>query len=308
MVLWRRLVVLIAVPIVAGACAHGAADPDAAAPGAVEIGDGRTLFLDCQGAGSPTVFIIPGLGSYAEVWNYLIPPGEPIWASRYDDIERASLVPGSGATQPTVARATRVCAYDRPNTRPDGERQSTSVQQPHHLQQDVDDVVALIAAADLAGPFVFAAHSYGGLVLDLLARQHPGLVAGLVFVEPTSEFLPSIGSPSQNAAFYASGREGRAPGEGVWFEDAFATVGSAPAPPTVPTAVLSGDRFPPPEQLTADNYTQAQIRHANDLLAAEFGATNVVIGDSGHNMMLYQPRAVADTIIGIVQQVRASGG
>lgn len=303
--IWRRFGVLIAVLVVAAGCARSPADPGAAAPGAVDVGAGRTLFMDCQGSGSPTVFIIPGMGSYAEVWNYVVPPGDPTWSSPYDDIERASPVPSPEATQPIVARTTRVCAYDRPDTRPDGDQRSTPVPQPHHMQQDVDDVVALINAAGLTGPFVFVAHSYGGLVLDLLARQRPDLVSGLVFVEPTSEFLPSIGSPSQNAAFYGSGRDGKGPGaEGVWFEDAFAAVASAPPLPRVPAAVLSGDRFPPPGQLTPDTYTQAQIHHANDLLAAELGATNAVVGGSGHNMMLYQPKAVADTIIGVVDQVR----
>jgi pimeloyl-ACP methyl ester carboxylesterase len=306
--MWRRLGVLISLLVVVAGCASGSADPGEAAPGAVDIGAGRTLFLDCQGSGSPAVFIIPGMGSYAEVWNYVVPPGDPTWSSPYDVIEWASPVPSPDATQPTVARTTRVCAYDRPDTRPDGGQRSTPVPQPHHMQQDVDDVVALISAVGLTGPLVFVAHSYGGLILDLLARQHPDLVSGLVFVEPTSEFLPSVGSPAQNVAFYASGREGRAPGEGVWFEEAFAAVGSAPALPRVPAAVLSGDRFPPPDQLTPQNYTQAQIHRANDLLAAELGTTNVVVGDSGHNMMLYQPTAVADGIIGIVEQVRASGG
>ena len=37
--------------------------------------------------------------------------------------------------------------------------------------------------------------------LDLLARTHPELVAGIVMVDPMSEFLPTLGSPAQNAAF-----------------------------------------------------------------------------------------------------------
>ena len=302
--IWRRFGVLTAVLVVAAGCARSTADPGAAVPGAVDIGEGRALFLDCQGSGSPTVFIIPGMGSYAEVWNYVVPPDDPTWSSPYDDIERASLIASPEAAQPTVAQTTRVCAYDRPDTRPDGGQRSTPVPQPHHLQQDVDDVIALIAAAGLTGPFVFVAHSYGGLVLDLLARQHPDRVSGLVFVEPTSEFLPSIGSPVQNAAFYVSGREGRAPGESVWFEDAFAAIEAAPPLPRVPAVVLSADRFPPPEQLTPENYTQAQIHQANRMLAAALGTGNVVVEGSGHNMMLYQPQAVADAVVTIVDQVR----
>jgi pimeloyl-ACP methyl ester carboxylesterase len=34
---------------------------------------------------------------------------------------------------------------------------------------------------------VFVAHSYGGLILDLLARTHPDLVAGIVMVDGVSE-------------------------------------------------------------------------------------------------------------------------
>jgi pimeloyl-ACP methyl ester carboxylesterase len=306
-VTWRRIAALVALLLSMSGGARASGDPGDVRPGPVDIGGGRTLFLNCQGEGGPTVFIIPGMGSYAEAWNYIVAPDDPSWSSPYDVIEQARLIPSPDATQPTVARTTRVCAYDRPDTRPDGDLRSTPVPQPHQMQHDVDDVVALIAAAGLPGPFVFVGHSYGGLILDLLARQHPDLVAGLVFAEPTSEFLPSIGSPAQNAAFYTSGREGRAPGESVWFEDAFAAVASAPPLPRVPAAVLSADRFPPPDQLTPDNYTQAQIHRANDMLAAALGTTMQVVPGSGHNVMLYQPAAVADAVLRVVDAVRAGG-
>jgi pimeloyl-ACP methyl ester carboxylesterase len=182
------------------------------------------------------------------------------------------------------------------------------VPQPHDVQQDVDDVVALLGASQLPGPFVFAAHSYGGLVLDLLARTHPDLVAGLVFVDPVSEFLLSVGSSAQNAAFE---RDSAAPpepgGEGVLAGDAVARINAAPPPPRVPSIVLSSDKFAPPQDLTPDNYTLAQIHEANDMLAAALGTTNVVSNGSGHNMMLYQPKFVADNIIDIVDRVRQDG-
>ena len=112
--------------------------------GAVDIGGGRSIFLDCQGDGSPTVLIIPGKGSYAEAWNVVVPQDDPIRSSTYDLIEQAALTPSRDAVQPTVARTTQVCAYDRPNTRPDGSDQSTPVAQPHGVAADVDDLLALI--------------------------------------------------------------------------------------------------------------------------------------------------------------------
>jgi pimeloyl-ACP methyl ester carboxylesterase len=169
------------------------------------------------------------------------------------------------------------------------------------VQQDVDDVVALINAAELPGPFVFVAHSYGALILDLLARTHPEMVAGIVMVDGVSEFLPGLGSPVQNAAWE---RDSMAPpepgGEGVLILEAVAAVKDAPPLPQVPAIVLSADKFAAPEALTPENYTLAQIHQANDMLAT----TNVVANGSGHNMMLYQPKFVADNIIDIVDQVR----
>ena len=289
--------------VVAGGCARSAAEPGPS--GLFDIGGGRKLFLDCQGAGAPTVFIIPGKGSYAEAWNFVVPPNDPIRSSPYDIITQAKLAPSLDAAQPTVARTTQVCAYDRPNTRPDGPDRSTEVPQPHGVQQDVDDVVALISAALLPGPFVFVAHSYGGLIADLLARTRPDLVAGLVMVDPVSEFMETVGSPAQNAAWERDSMTPPEPGdETVLVGDAIALVQNAPPLPPVPAIVLSSDKFAAPEALTPENYTLAQIHQANDMLAAALGTTNVVSNGSGHNMMLYQPKFVADNIIDIVDRVR----
>ena len=269
-------------------------------------GGGRSIYLDCQGAGTPTVLIIPGKGSYADVWNVIVPADDPVRSSPYDLIAAAELEPSPTATQPTVAQTTRVCAYDRPNTRPDGVNRSTPIPQPHNVQQDVDDIVKLLSAEGISTPVVVAAHSYGGLVADLLARTHPELVSGLVMVDPVSEFLPSVGSPVQNAAFNRDAATPAGPdGEGFLADDAYARIGAAPPLPTVPAIVLSSDKFPPPAQLKPDNYTLTQIQQANSQLASELGTTNATTTDSGHNLMLYQPQLVADEIIAVVERVRA---
>jgi pimeloyl-ACP methyl ester carboxylesterase len=291
------------VALVLSGCAPSAAAPES---GLVDIGGGRALFLDCQGSGSPAVFVIPGKGSYAEAWNVVVPPDDPIRSSPYDIIEQATFVASPDAVQPTVARTTQICVYDRPNTRPDGPDQSTPVPQPHNVQQDVEDVLALINVTRLPTPVVFVAHSYGGLILDLLARTHPELVAGIVMVDGVSEFLKTLGSPAQNAAFERDSATPPEPGsEAVLMSDAFARIDAAPPLPAVPAIVLSSDKFAAPADLKPDNYTQAQIHEANSMLAAALGTTNVISVGSGHNMMLYQPQFVADNIIGIVDQVRA---
>jgi pimeloyl-ACP methyl ester carboxylesterase len=304
-----RVNILRAVAIGATAAIVGAPSAYAdAGTGPVDIGNGRSLFMNCQGTappGTPTVFVVPGAGSYADAWNAAVPAADPVRSSPYDLIEEAKITPNAPvATQPLVAKVTRICTYDRPGTRPDGPDQSTPVPQPHTVQQDVDDVVSLIAAAQLPTPMVFVAHSYGGLILDLLARQHPELVSGLVFSEPTSEFLMSLGRPDQNAAFDRDGQNKPAGEEAILARDAFAAIAAAPPLPRVPAIVLSADKFAAPKNLKPDNYTQAQIHQANDMLAAALGTTNVIVPGTGHNQMLYQPKAIADQIVTVVDEVR----
>jgi pimeloyl-ACP methyl ester carboxylesterase len=303
-----RFVAVVSALLVVVGCATSSAQPVGAPSGLFDVGQGRQLYLECQGEGAPTVFIIPGKGSYAQVWNYLVPPDDPIRSSPYDIITEAQLEPSPDAVQPTVARTTRICAYDRPNTRPDGEDMSTPGPQPHGLQQDVDDVLALINAAQLPTPLVFVAHSYGGLVLDLLARTHPELVSGIVMVDGVSDFLMTLGTPAQNAAFQRDSATPPASGdEAVLMDDAFSAISGAPPLPRVPAIVLSSAKFASPDVITPDNYTQAQIHQANSMLAAALGTTNIIVPGAGHNVMLYEPKFVADTIIGVVDRVRRGG-
>jgi pimeloyl-ACP methyl ester carboxylesterase len=158
---------------------------------------------------------------------------------------------------------------------------------------------------------VVVAHSYGGLIADLLARTHPSLVSGLVFVDPTSEYLPRLGRADQDAEFDESAR---APtpgpdGEGFLADDAFALLKSAPELPLprVPAVVLSADMFPPrTTPMPTEDYSKFQIHRSNSLLADTLWADNVIVGGSGHNMMLYQPTAVDAEIAAIIAKVRST--
>jgi pimeloyl-ACP methyl ester carboxylesterase len=294
---------VLVITVIAG-CVAKPRDP--AFAGLLDVGDGRALYMDCQGSGSPAVFIIPGKGSYAGMWNAVVPDDDHIRSSPYDLAGRADLLPSPAATQPTVAKTTRVCAYDRPNTRFEGTNRSTPVPQPHSIQQDVEDVVKLIGAVHLRTPLVIVSHSYGGLIADLLARMHPELVSGLVFVDPTSEFQPRLGRPEQDAEFNDAGRAPMpAPGgEGFLVVDAYTRIKVAPPLPKVPTVVLSSDKFPPPADLGPYDYTKFQIHQANSMLAETMATENVIVPGSGHDIMLYAPQVVADKIVTVVDRVR----
>ena len=117
--IFLRFVLLLAAlnPVAARAAESG----DAAH--LVDINGGRKMYLDCRGAGSPTVVLIAGLKGSAEDWNTAEKQTPTVFSE--------------------VAQFTRVCAYDRPGT-PVGEKPSRSdpVQQPTTAQDAVLDLHA----------------------------------------------------------------------------------------------------------------------------------------------------------------------
>ena len=148
--------------------------------GLVEIGDGRNMFLECRGSGSPTVILESGYRNDADIWS-------------------AELEPGMNTVFPAVARFTRVCAYDRPGTLldPNHLSRSTPVPMPRTARDVVSDLHALVQAAHIPGPYVFAAHSLGGIFARLYASTYPNEVVGMVLVDALSEKVRTGLTPEQ---------------------------------------------------------------------------------------------------------------
>ena len=155
-----------------------ASDAPAGAPDAsygefaqrVAIEGGRQLYLECHGAGSPTVVLEAGTGDRADVWSMTpLGPGE--------------------AVLPAVARFTRVCAYDRPGTYqlPDTFSRSDPVAMPRSARDIVLDLHALLSAANVPPPFVLVGHSFGGKIARLYATTYPPRIAGLVSIDAQNE-------------------------------------------------------------------------------------------------------------------------
>jgi pimeloyl-ACP methyl ester carboxylesterase len=151
--------------------------------GLVDIGRGRKMYLECSGTGSPTVMLISGTRGAHDDWTDLIDPKNPAGAP----------MPGESAVFPQVSKFTQVCAYDRPGTTRNDNTvtASTPVRQPTTAQQGVADLHALLIAAREPGPYMLVGHSWGGLIARLFASTYPDEVAGLVLVDPASEFLKS---------------------------------------------------------------------------------------------------------------------
>lgn len=278
----------------------------------VDIGDGRRIFLECRGAGSPTVILISGKGNGAADWNEILDPADPAHSATTDAVGagRGDVHASESAVLPMVSRFTRVCAYDRPGTRIEGPDVSTPIPQPHSIGVAVDDLHAVLAASGEPRPYVLVAHSYGGLIATLYARTYPGDVAGLVMVDAATELTKQVASPAALAAWDASNRTGtRAVPEAVELADAFEKIKAAPALPKLPAVVLSADkpwRSSDVKGETGEQVTFAEWRAAQDLLAASLDARHVTATRSGHNIYLYEPQLVVDAIRDVVGAVRSN--
>src|SRR5437773_11783458 len=101
------------------------------------------------------------------------------------DIWSAEFETGKRNVVSEVAKFTRVCAYDRPGTFLDADHlgRSTSVSMPRTARNLISDLHALLHAAHVPGPYVFAAHSFGGIFARLYASTYPKEVVGMVLVD-----------------------------------------------------------------------------------------------------------------------------
>src|SRR5258706_5145386 len=81
--------------------------------GLVDIGQRRTMYLECRGTGTPTVVFISGLRFAADQWSMA---ADPASTPAFDGVDRF----------------TRACVYDRPGVVVGGTTQSRSspVMQP----------------------------------------------------------------------------------------------------------------------------------------------------------------------------------
>jgi pimeloyl-ACP methyl ester carboxylesterase len=291
----------------------GPAGADADFAGTVDIGNGRSMYVECRGSGAPTVVLVTGLGERAD--NWMITAADPTSAE--------------GSVFPAIAESTRVCAYDRPGTRTVTatgveESRSSPVAGSATVADSAQDLDAMLAASDESGPYVLVGHSLGGPIIRLYAAAHPDEVAGLVFDDALSEDLGQDLTPAQRADYArlntpeAQGRP--LDGERDLFEEAvIPLLRAAPPAPEVPTVVLTADTWLITDEVIEsgalpDFVTQefsdalwASQRAAQDQLAARFPwAEHVTDTGGSHYLHLDNPQLVIDSIGGVVDQVRSA--
>jgi pimeloyl-ACP methyl ester carboxylesterase len=264
--------------------------------GLVDVGGGVALHLHCVGQGAPTVVFDAGAGGDGAGWSRV---------------------------QPAVSRTTRACVYDRA-----GVTYSTPLAKPHTSREIVAQLHTLLARAGVPGPYVFVAHSFGGLNVRLYASEHPALVAGMVLVDASSDVSvldlvakrmklqlpplpkrPSILPPPEIDADAAT--ESMAQVRATKLRQTRASEGSTVPPLDVPLFVLSRGKFGPPPPGISEEQGPDIMRILNELQAelAHLSSNSawVIASDSGHDIPDEAPHLVTASVRAVIDAVRARG-
>ncbi|MEM6529774.1 MAG: alpha/beta hydrolase [Chloroflexota bacterium] len=111
----------------------------------------HNMHLYCTGEGTPTVILEAGVAGYTLNWFEL---------------------------QPRLAEHTRVCSYDRL-----GYGWSSALPGEFDMQQAVDNLHTLLSVAQIAPPYIFVPHSFGGPVTRAYHAQYPEHTIGIVLMD-----------------------------------------------------------------------------------------------------------------------------
>jgi alpha/beta hydrolase family protein len=123
----------------------------------VDVG-GYKLYIECFGTGSPTVILEPGTATAGATGT----------------------LPGWQELRTTLGGVTRVCAYDRAGLGASDPRPSAIAPTGARFAEELH---ALLAGANEAGPYVLVGASFGGLFVDAHAVRYPADYAGFVFLD-----------------------------------------------------------------------------------------------------------------------------
>lgn len=261
------------------------------------------MYCECRGSGSPTVILESGYRNDADIWSTQFEPGMTTVFSE-------------------VAKFTRVCVYDRPGTFLDKDHwgRSTPVPMPRTARDLVSDLHVLLQNARIPGPYVLAAHSFGGIFARLYASTYPKEVVGMVLVDALSEKVRTGLTPEQWKLYVDFGFTKPTPGlerhKDIETLDVNASLDqmekAATAEPlrSMPLFVLTqGQPFDlsPWQPLPADfpgALNKAWHSAQDALVALAPNAKHKIATRSSHYIQAQEPQLVVDAIKQVVEAVR----
>ena len=184
-----------------------------------------------------------------------------------------------------------VCFYFRPGDGP----AASPPDRRRTAGSDAADLHELLAVAGLPKPIVLVAHSYGGLIADIAAAEHPEDIAGVVFVDPSvpgqEERLHAVLTDAQRAYF-----DGLHTAPHVDLRTSLVEAAEAvPSFPRIPVTVLTATRGfsgDPCEQLPCDEMQAIWLKIHDEFAATLTPDARHVLADTGHYVHVDDPDLV----------------
>ena len=242
----------------------------------VDVG-GHRLNIRCSGQGAPAVLLDSGLANDNHDW---------------------------GPVEERVSKLTLVCSYDRA-----GLGGSDSTEGVQTSQTASDRLHLLLAGAGIAGPVVLVGHSYGGLIAQLYAAQHPERTDGEDLVDSLQgDNLVRAGQILGDQAMAVFMQAVRANPEGVDLAASLDQAKSAGDLGNLPlTVITAGVSDLPPfiDRDIRDQLAGSWLESQRDLVRLSSVGVHDIAGESGHCVQCDQPKLVADAIRVMVEQARS---
>lgn len=238
----------------------------------VDIG-GRSLFVKCVGdsTAGPTLLLEAGLTGDSLTWDKVVP----------------SLPPG-----------VRTCSYDRANT-----GRSDPAPTPRTAQDAVDDLDALIKAIDAKPPYLLVGFSFGGIITQLYAAEHPRDVSGIVLVESNHpDEARQFEQHLTRAQIAADRAYVQSNPEGIDIYRSFDQARKAGPLPHVPLVVVTAtvsEGWPP--GWNPKLFDRLRAQQQADLADQVPGGQQVFAEGSGHDVPADRPDVVVNAINRVLQ-------
>lgn len=249
----------------------------------VDVG-GHRLRVRLVGGAGPTVVLEAGLAEGLDTWT---------------------------GVQPDVGAFARSLSYDRA-----GLGASQPGPGPRSPDRLADELAALLTALSWSGPAVIVAHSAGAFPARELAARHPGMVAGLVLLDPAHE-QQARRYRETDPAFFDAERARRdevfragPPGVLAEWTALRAVVGRAETPcgpelPDVPTVILTAVRARPDATRVAARPAGVAARLALHAAWAR-GRSRMLhlpVEGGGHRLHVERPSLVVAAVREVCQAV-----
>lgn len=258
---------------------------------------GRKMYLQCRGTGSPTVILFSGYGNGADIW----------------DIAESNQL----GVAPSLAKTTRVCAYDRPGSTlqalPNGKPgRSDPVPGPRTSTDVVKELHSLLSVAGIEGPYVLVGHSLGGFFQYQFARTYPREILGMVAVDGVPATIKEFLSPVvwkqayQDALLHPQQIPGVKNFEAYDMDASFAEAAAIGTTPKIPLTALVAANLESGTPLARD-FTAAW-KPAQDAYAKGFPDSRVtVVGGTTHYIQSQRPSVVVDAVVSMIANTTPRG-